>query len=398
MLNLDKNMKYLLACSYGPDSMYLFSLLLNEGYNFGVAHVNYHFRKESDEEERKLREHCDKNNVPLFVYDNKELVTSNIEEKAREIRYSFFKSVYDREGYDVLLVAHHKDDHLETYLMQKQRKNLPLFYGINEKTTINGMVVIRPLLNIYKEDILKYDDDHHIPYSIDVTNLENTFLRNKIRNDLLKNYTREEKESLAREIDRENERLNSIKCKLNDNDINDVSFLSSLGDEELSYALTNLMRKELPDYECSSRFVSEIKKVCESKKPNVLIALKDDYYLMKEYDHLSIRKLTSFEPIIVNEPTVIDNDFFYFDLNKKDFLKYPLIVRPYQKGDTYLINDYSVSVRRLFIDWKMPIYLRKMWPLFIHDGKVIYIPRYQKDFDIKNDEYFYVKYAYKLKK
>ena len=71
-------------------------------------------------------------------------------------------------------------------MLQKQRKNLPLFYGINPETVINGMVVIRPLLDIYKEDILKYNEEHHIPYSLDVTNLENVFLRNRIRNQLLK--------------------------------------------------------------------------------------------------------------------------------------------------------------------------------------------------------------------
>ena len=50
MLNLDKDKKYLLACSYGPDSMALFYLLLEIGFKFDVAHVNYHLRKESDVE------------------------------------------------------------------------------------------------------------------------------------------------------------------------------------------------------------------------------------------------------------------------------------------------------------------------------------------------------------
>ena len=401
MLNLDKNLKYLLACSYGPDSMYLCHLLKNEGYNFGVAHVNYHFRKESDEEEKKLRDYCYKNNIALYILDNQEAIKSNLEEEAREIRYRFFKSVYDREGFDALLVAHHKDDHLETYLLQKQRKNLPLFYGINEKTMIDDMVVIRPLLNIYKEDILKFDNENKIPYSIDVTNLENIFLRNRIRNSLLMKYSRGQKEALAKEIEEENKRLDIIKCKLNDNDINSVKFLLSLTNEELAYAITMMVRKELSDYECSSRFIAEIRKVLESKKSNVLIPLKDEYFLSKEYDRLSVRKMSTFKPFTIYGPTLIDNDLFYFDLTKcdkeKGIDKYPLLIRPYQKGDTYQIKDYEVSVNRLFIDWKMPMYLRKIWPLFVHDGKIIYIPRYQKDFDIKKDQYFYVKYGFALK-
>ena len=72
MLNLDKNKKYLLACSYGPDSMALFSMLLKEVYKFEVAHVNYHFRKESDQEEKELREYCSKYNINIHLLDNKE--------------------------------------------------------------------------------------------------------------------------------------------------------------------------------------------------------------------------------------------------------------------------------------------------------------------------------------
>ena len=54
MLSLDKNQKYLLACSHGPDSMALFYMLKEEGYNFAVAHVNYHLREESNLEQQQL--------------------------------------------------------------------------------------------------------------------------------------------------------------------------------------------------------------------------------------------------------------------------------------------------------------------------------------------------------
>ena len=398
MLNLDKNKKYLLACSYGPDSMYLSEALRNEGYNFSIAHVNYHFRKESDEEEKALRKYCYDNHIGLYVYNNEAAIVSNLEEEAREIRYKFFKNVYDRDGFDALLVAHHKDDHLETYLMQKQRKNLPLYFGISPETIINDMVVIRPLLDIYKEDILKFNKDHKIPFSVDVTNLENIFLRNRIRNNLLMHYSRSQKEKLAQEIEEENRRLDETKCKLNDNDINSIKFLLSLTDVELAYAISKIVREHLPEYECSMRFVSEVKKVCLSSKSNVLITLQDDYYLCKEYDKLCVRQLSTFEPIKVDGPTLIDNELFHFDLTSKGINEYPLTIRPSRKGDTYQIKDYEVSVNRLFIDWKMPMYLRKIWPVFEHDGRIIYIPRYQSDFDIKNDKNFYVKYCFSLKK
>jgi tRNA(Ile)-lysidine synthase len=60
MLNLNKNQKYLLACSHGPDSMALFYMLKEEGYNFAVAHVNYHLREESNLEQQQLEDYCAK--------------------------------------------------------------------------------------------------------------------------------------------------------------------------------------------------------------------------------------------------------------------------------------------------------------------------------------------------
>ena len=119
MLNLEKNRHYLLACSFGPDSMALFDMLLKEGYKFSVAHVNYHLRKESNEEESKLRDFCDEHNIGIYVRDvNEVLGESNLEMKCREIRYNFFIGVMKENKFDALLVAHQEDDLIETYLMQ----------------------------------------------------------------------------------------------------------------------------------------------------------------------------------------------------------------------------------------------------------------------------------------
>ena len=71
MLNLDKTKKYLLACSYGPDSMALFDMLLKEEYKFSVAHVNYHKRDISNFEEESMRDICLKNNIPYQFFTNK---------------------------------------------------------------------------------------------------------------------------------------------------------------------------------------------------------------------------------------------------------------------------------------------------------------------------------------
>ena len=72
MLNLDKNKRYLLACSFGPDSMALFSMLLKENISFDVALVNYHLREESDNEDSSLSLFCRQHNIKLFTKNNKD--------------------------------------------------------------------------------------------------------------------------------------------------------------------------------------------------------------------------------------------------------------------------------------------------------------------------------------
>ena len=57
-VDLDKNKKYILACSYGPDSMALFNLLLKNNYDFVVCFLNYKTRPESDIEEEKITTFC----------------------------------------------------------------------------------------------------------------------------------------------------------------------------------------------------------------------------------------------------------------------------------------------------------------------------------------------------
>ena len=77
---------------------------------------------------------------------------------------------------------------------------------------------------------------------------------------------------------------------------------------------------------------------------------------------------------------------------------YPLTIRTYQPGDKTIISNYQVLVRRLFIDWKMPLYLRKRWPLFVNkDNKIVYIPRYKSNFEVSDSPNFYVKECFTLK-
>ena len=92
-INLDKNKKYLLACSFGPDSMALFDILQKEGYNFAVAHVNYKMRgKNSDYEHETLKKISQDQSIDFYDYVVEGTrIKGNFQNKAREIRYRFLR-------------------------------------------------------------------------------------------------------------------------------------------------------------------------------------------------------------------------------------------------------------------------------------------------------------------
>ena len=400
MLNLEKNRHYLLACSFGPDSMALFDMLLKEGYKFSVAHVNYHLRKESNEEESKLRDFCVEHNIGIYVRDvNEVLGESNLEMKCREIRYNFFISVMKENKFDALLVAHQEDDLIETYLMQKRRKNLVNYFGIKEISYFSDIEIIRPLLRYRKEELMMYCRMFNVPYAIDKTNLEDHFLRNQIRHSVVEKLSPIERKDILSEIDQANEKLSQIFItisKINDNKID--SYLR-LNDVEFLYAVVALGRKLKPDFIVSKKQGEELRKVLESNKPNIALNV-DGLCFFKEYDVLGFREfdenLDYFYDMV--EPGILDTPYFFLDFTvdssnrnvKED--DYPLVIRNAQKDDEYEISGYKKELRRLFIDWKMPESARNRWPIIVNkDGIIVYVPRYQKDFVPEENCNFFVK-------
>jgi tRNA(Ile)-lysidine synthase len=124
---LIKDKLYVLAVSGGPDSMFLLDKMRSERYRFIVAHVNYQKREESDFDERLVKQYCQKYSLPCEIYQvqsSEHASIANFQAKARKIRYDFFQKLADKYQTEYIVVAHHCDDHLETYLLQKQRKSL----------------------------------------------------------------------------------------------------------------------------------------------------------------------------------------------------------------------------------------------------------------------------------
>jgi len=398
-LNLDHTKKYLLACSFGPDSMALLSLLLKENYSFSVAHVNYGLRKESLEETNGLSEFCHANKIPLHIHKVEEKITFNVEERCREIRYNFFQGLYALLNIDFLLVGHNQDDNIETYLLQKKRKTLVNYFGIKKETIVSNMNIIRPLLDFKKSYLTDFCIENNIPFSIDSSNLTNLFQRNIIRHEVVEKLSDDKRKEILKEIDDKNLELRALRNKVEIEKAKECSFLKKLSDQELAYALTFLGRKVKPDFEISLRFVKQVRMLLESEKPNIETKVNDLLFVKayKQCDFSLPIPLNDYS-FLMKTPSLLDTIFFYADF-RNDYSNrnitiddFPLVIRNGTKEDEYIISGYKTTLRRLFIDWKMPIELRKRWPVIVNKkGVVTYVPRYQSDFVPTKNINFYVK-------
>ena len=395
-LSLDKTKKYLLACSFGPDSMALFGMLLEAGYLFEIAYVDYHYRgTESDEETRNLLAFATQHNIYVHLHNaHYETKYGNFEGWARKERYNFFKHIYDLEkSFDSVLVAHHQDDVLETYLLQKRRRNRPLYYGMQNAIKINNMPVLRPLLEVSKSQLRMYCLANEIPFSDDSTNYDLKYERNKIRHEYIAKLNVAKRTNLLQEIKDRNANLENLRSTLkSDFDFSsplDITKLKKLNDDEFANLIFMLLETRSLFRPLSRKSLIELQKMLSSAKPNIEWNINDKWMFAKAYKNLYLLPrgpMPSYE-YTIDRPKKFQSDFIQLDFTTKTehhgirLLDYPLIIRPAKRDDNYLVGGYRKSVLRLFIDWKMPRHIRDIWPVFVNkSGVIVYIPRYRADY------------------
>lgn len=401
-VQLNKSQTYLLACSFGPDSMCLFDVLIKEHIKFIVCHVNYHKRATSNLEEKYLKELCKLNNIEICVLDTSNIPhEGNFQEWAREVRYSFFKECGEKYNTSSLLVAHQQDDLIETFLMQKERNGFVNYYGLSEVSYVKGMNVIRPLLNYTKQELQDYDDINNVPYSLDISNSSDDYRRNYIRHHEIVNLSKEERNKLLKEIRLLNKNIINEKQKI-DYLLSDkylyVKDLKKISIHDFQVCIYCYLSKQNLDISLSKSFISELHKALFSKKSNIAIHLKDDIYYFQEYGKILIKNRYKKYMYVIEKKGKYSFEEFDIDFTNGSEDRniydsdYPLVVEPANKEDEYQIDDYVVKVRRLFIDFKMPAHLRDVWPVIRNkNGKIIYIPRYRNEYVDNHKSKFKIK-------
>ena len=377
--------KWLIGVSGGPDSMALLNMCLESNTFVHAAMVNYHHRPEADMEEQGVRAFCMAHHVELSVLSTPFQARGNFEAEARKHRYDFFVKLvkeYDLAG---VLIAHQEDDLLETYFMQKERHLVPETYGLAEEMHYQGILVKRPLLSFTKRQLLEYCVEKEIPYWVDSTNNDRSLARNRIRQDLVSGMNAEERAEVRKEIHRENEALQDRRRRMN----------------------SMVEKKRIP--------FGEYRSLCEEDRLTLLRSLLDE-----KGSHHTLKHLEALDDIIMKKDMflleaderwlVSDGSFFYLmdplkpycfevhdvqqllglgrqqcflvekgkpgvnavTLKETDF---PVTVRNFQDGDVIEMRFGTKPVHRFFIDRKIPLYQRAVWPVVVNQaGEVILVP------------------------
>ncbi len=448
-LEINNNETIVLALSGGIDSMVLLDLLNRKknkvDYNLIAVHINHQLRPESKFEEIYLKNYCQENKIK-FISEKIDLGNTGIEANARALRYSVLKRIAQENSADKIITAHHKNDQAETIFLHLSRgsgsKGLE---GILEKSYLDSFELYRPFINISKKEIIQYGIDNQIPYLNDLSNSENRYTRNIVRNTIFptieENFP-EFQDKLVQTsnfIQQENNFVNNIinniiiKWVQVDRDL--ISF-----DSRIFTDLNQLLEKEHLDYfdnqskdfllkELVRSSISKIgllKDFTESHVKNIISFFKTNESGSLDLPN-NLKAIIASGQYIIGSSDLYGKQFGYYpleDINVKDrvyyfvkegislsvkkgilkdfsipskkekrllipekIIKNQLIVRAKLEGDrinlTGMKNPKKLS--RFFIDRKVPAFLRENIPIVADTNQILWIPNFYLNPKIKLD-------------
>ena len=425
-----KNDKLLLAISGGIDSMVMFHRLreLSQTMNLTlmVAHVDHQKRKTSDLDCEFVRETCSKYGIPFFTTALEYTDIDNFHNYARTLRYEFFYKIAKENSIKKIVLAHNQNDNAETILMRLTRgSSLEGYRGILDVSNYKDLTIIRPLLNVSRQEILQYQKENNIEYREDESNQMDDYTRNRFRHHILPllekenpkfldkfsqfseylDLTYELVENAAKKYIKNSVLIKKDSCVI---DSKSLQKLEKILQIEVIKRVVNL--KTNNEIELSFQNLRDVLSIVNSKKPNLELDLDQNLFIYKSYGRLIIQsdkniktdyeyKVSSPEKIntIANDFVIISKkrskysgNIYKLCYNNLDQL-FPLTVRNRRDGDKVKISNGTKKVKDLFIDKKVPLEERNSVPLILNkNGEIVWIPNYYKKKTIGNNEIFII--------
>ena len=418
--------KILVGFSGGADStallLALWHLKSKYGYSLLAAHVNYDLRGEDSKlDEQYARKFCFDRNISIVVKNITIDSTSNVENHAREVRFKYFNNLRKLYKIQKIVLGHNREDQAETLLFRMFRGSG--YTGIKGISPITDDVV-HPLLSFSRKDIISYLELEGVKWREDLSNKDNTYSRNKIRNQMIpwiqehlnpnvvtKLYETAEifsetddiLESLAkRRFLKAQIKHSKDECRLSTKIIKKTRSVLRYYVYKEAYSRINGNSKDF----YHNNFI-EIENLLTSDGSKQ-IYLPNNVYVFKEYDELiftnidfsksenienekeitSLRNRSTFEDyrIIMKKlkkmPTkrnlFEDKDIAYLDLDKTSF---PITIRHRKPGDRFhpLGMQHNKKLKDFLIDEKIPKFDRDKVLIFCDKEKIIWLAGYRID-------------------
>ena len=421
--NITDTSKILVAYSGGPDSSALLWLLndIREtvGYSLHGLYVNHGIRSKTEmiAEVENIKNISKKINIKIehkdieYGFISAESVRSgrSIEDLAREYRYLFLEKMKESINATHIAMGHTLDDHIETLIMRFfQGSGINGLSGIPEKREH----IIRPLMEIEKEELNDYLISKSIPYVVDKTNMEPVYLRNKVRLNLIPVISeifpgyKKSLNSFSIKMDMVRTVLSESNIDLEINMTKDgdtwfssesFSKLSDYHQIEILYKSWNMWRNR-PFERLPYKFISNAVGADSGKLTNILL---DGYScrLIKQKELIIWKRVVvvsskkSYLKVItvgnyklfqgfylkVEENTELSNDNIWFDRNQ---LRYPILVRSNRPGDRISLSEGMKSLKRLYSDWG--ILPEERWKIPVIEDRTGIIAVLGKSFSYSN--------------
>ena len=348
--------------SGGADSVALLHILVSLGYKCIAAHCNFNLRgDESSRDEQFTTDFTQRLQVPLckISFETNKYAQENrlsVEMAARELRYRWFEELLNTYDADAVAVAHHRDDSVETLLINLTRgSGLTGLTGIKPK---NGNVV-RPLLCVSREDIYAYIENNGLEYVTDSSNSSDIYTRNFIRLKvipLLEEINPSVKASLARTANHlydasliYNHSIEEARRVIIQNNRLSISALLSfpapatiLYEMLKPYGFSRTVCESIftvLDKDSGKIFYSSTHRLLKDRSDLLIDVLSGEdnraYLINLEDDNVDLPVELKPEIVVIKEDYQIEKDrkFAYFDFDK---LSFPLVLRHWQEGDWFV--------------------------------------------------------------
>ncbi len=437
---VEKGDRVIVGVSGGVDSMVLLHLLnaCREAFDLYliVAHVNHGFRPgESEKEAELVRTEAARFGFPFEygqfqVREFQKKGGLSPQDAARKIRFRFFYDLLQKHHAQKIVLGHHADDQVETLLLRLIRG--AGLQGLKGMLPIREGVVIRPLLEVWEEEIQSFATEKKIPFLSDSSNLKKDYLRNRIRLTLIpliereyqsnfkeillrtSTILREENDYLEKEAKAAYQKVVREKGETLSFKFSEYQFLH----QAIQWRVIRKILEKIRDWgvaveEGERSDIHRVFQKLHQSSPSFLLELSGGAWVEKRYDAVLLGKgkLKLFLPFdvelispgrtfipemgkeVVTEAAdreKFDEDHGQINTAVMDYgsLQFPLRMRNFRPGDRFypLGAEGTQKLKEFFIDHKIPKFERPKVPLLVSGGRIVWVVGYRIDERVKVTE------------